>query len=383
MRPQLSATARRLRWALLIALALHAVLLWRYAPNLFARFETARQSVDASAPPQQIVEITPPPAPPKGRGMVMSSKLGSVSSAPLPAGFFAKPVPRASGTMQLSGDLDFSRASGLQIVANIVPSATRLPNINIVSDRARTPKPRIGNQAQPGSATAPETAVPAGIAAQSPAAQIAEQPAQEQPAPAQQVPYLLPPVEDSYDVDAAIARAADAAEQSARAAQAPTSQSKPPPDYRAMLPQGPLVAAAPLPLGGDRPAAAAGETETGITTYALDAPVARDTNRAAPDQGKASNAARQQFFALLTARLKATNVRMLAEAVKAGPKATIRMKFLVDRSGQVLEITPAEPANGLLIERATNVIRAATLPRVPDTMTVVPVELSFPVEVYR
>ncbi len=377
MRPRLSATARRLRWALLIALALHLVLLWRYAPNLFERFDAAGESAAVGTPPEDIVEITPPPAPPKGRGMVMSTKLGSVSPerqpAALPAGLFAKPAPRASGTMRLTGDLDFSRASGLQIVANIVPSATRLPNIDTVSDRARTPKPAAAPHVS-AAATSPVASVPVGIAAAPSAAGQAREEPQALPS---QVPYLLAPEEDRYDVDAAIARAATAAEQSARAAQAPLLQNKPPPDYRAMLPQGPLLAEPPPPAG------AVDEAESGITTFALDAPVARDANRAAPDQGKASNAARQQFFALLTARLKATNVRMLAEAVKAGPKATIRMKFLVDRSGQVLEITPAEPASGVLIERAANVIRAATLPRVPDTMTVVPVELSFPVEVYR
>ena len=382
MRPQLSATARRLRWALLIALALHVVLLWRYAPNLFERFEVARESAGPEAPPEDIVEITPPPAPPKGRGMVMSTKLGSASperlQAALPAGLFAKPAPHARGTMRLTGDLDFSRASGVQIVANIVPSAVRLPNINAVSDRARTPKPGADAKTQLAAALQPKASLPVGIAAAPPTLQRAEQPAEEPLTPPTQVPYLLPPVEDSYDVDAAIARAATAAEQGARAAQMSALQNKPSPDYRAMLPQGPLLADPSKLPGG-----AVDEAESGISTFALDAPVAQDANRAAPDQGKAGNAARQQFFALLTARLKATNVRMLAEAVKAGPKVTIRMKFLVDRSGQVLEITPAEPASAGQIERAANVIRATTLPKVPDTMTVVPVELSFPVEVYR
>lgn len=339
------------------------MLLWRYAPNLFERFEAARESAEVGTPPEDIVEITPPPAPPKGRGMVMSTKLGSASpehlQAALPEGLLVKPAPRASGTMRLTGDLRFSRASGVQIVANIVPSAVRLPNINAVSDHARAPKPGAAPHV---SAAAPSAA---------------EQAREEPQALPPQVPYLLAPAEDRYDVDAAIARAATAAEQSARAAQSPSSHGKPPPDYRAMLPQGPLLAEpSPATSAIDKP-------ESGITTFALDAPLARDASRAAPDQGKASNAARQQFFALLTARLKATNVRMLAEAVKAGPKVTIRMKFLVDRSGQVLEITPAEPGNRVLIERAANVIRAATLPKVPDTMTVVPVELSFPVEVYR
>ncbi len=93
--------------------------------------------------------------------------------------------------------------------------------------------------------------------------------------------------------------------------------------------------------------------------------------------------ARQQFFATLTARLKATNVRLLAEAVRAGPRVTVRMRFLLDRNGQVLEVTPADPVDRQLAARAAAVIRAAALPAVPAVMTRVPLELSFPVEVYR
>lgn len=376
--PAPSSNARRLRWALLIALALHAALLWRYAPNLFERFENARKA-DPSQPEvppvEEIVEITPPPEPPKSRGMVLSTRLGSASpealQAPLPKGFFAKPAPIGSGLLHLADDLDFARASGAQIVANIIPAATRLPNISALSDKARTPKP---SKPPPKAKAAPL------LAAQTAVQAVAEAPS---PAPAEppQVPFLLPLVLEDLNVDAAIAQAASTAQQSARAANASTAP-KPAPDYRALLPQGPLVAAPPLPLGSKQ-APQEPARESGITTFALDAPAAADQVRAAPDQGKAGAAARQQFFSLLTARLKATNQRLLAEAVKAGPRTTVRMKFLLDREGRVLELSPAEPGSRQLVERAAAVIRAAPLPRVPDSMTQVPVELSFPVEVYR
>ena len=380
--PAPSPNARRLRWALLIALALHAALLWRYAPNLFERFESARKSdLDkAEAPPQEdIVEIAPPPEPPKSRGMMLSTRLGSGSpeslQAPLPKGFFAKPAPIGSGLLHLADDLDFARASGAQVIANIIPAATRLPNISALSDKARTPKPKPAQKPKPASVPLLSAQAPVSVAAD----EGLPQPVPAEPSP---VPFLLPPVvQEDLNVDAAIARAASAAQQSARAANSSTA-AKPALDYRALLPQGPLVAAPPLPLGS-KIAPRESPRESGITTFALDAPVARDEVRAAPDQGKAGAAARQQFFSLLTARLKATNQRLLAEAVKAGPRTTVRMKFLLDREGRVLEISPAEPGNRALVERAAAVIRAASLPRVPDSMTQVPVELSFPVEVYR
>lgn len=378
--PAPSSNARRLRWALLIALALHAALLWRYAPNLFERFENAGKadSSQPEVPPvEEIVEIAPPPEPPKSRGMALSTRLGSGSpealQAPLPKGFFAKPAPIGSGLLHLADDLDFARASGAQIVANIIPAATRLPNISALSDKARTPRP---SKPLPKAKPAPL------LAAQAPA-QVALEPPLPAPAPAEppQVPFLLPPVVEDLNVDAAIAQAASTAQQSARAANANTAP-KPAPDYGALLPQGPLVAEPPLPLGS-KMAPQEKPSESGITTFALDAPPARDKVRAAPDQGKAGAAARQQFFSLLTARLKATNQRLLAEAVRAGPRTTVRMKFLLDREGRVLEISPAEPGKRELVERAAAVIRAASLPRVPDSMAQVPVELSFPVEVYR
>lgn len=376
-----SPNSRRLRWALLIALALHGLLLWRYAPNLFARFEAARQSEanPAEPPPsEQIVDITPLPPPPKGRGMVMSSKLGAEGlQTQLPAGFFDKPPPLALGTMHLADDLDFSRVSGLQIVANIVPAAVRLPKIKAISEAPRTPKPR------PATEIAPRPAVAARSAEERPPP---EAPIDEPVDIAPPIPFLPPPpVEESYDVDAAIAAAANAAEQSVRVARSQAAAVKSAPDLRSMLPQGPMVAAPPLPLasGSAAPRPVAPSADSGITTFAMDAPAARDATRAAPDQGKAVAVARQRFFSQLTARLKATNVRMLAEAVKAGPRTTVRVSFLVDRDGRVLQVSPAEPATRELLERAAQVVRAANLPPVPDEMTQVPLELSFPIEVYR
>lgn len=386
--PSLSATAKRLRWALLVALALHGLLLWRYAPQVFARIEAVgRAVVDVTKSEEpDIVEITPPEPPPKSRGMTLSTKLGAGGPEPIPAelppGFFDKPAGMASGRMQISGDLDFARASGIQIVANIVPAAVRLPGIRAISERARTPRAKPAESA----AAAPEPAAPL-QAAQSPTEEAAERAEAEAlaaemaaraaaQAAAEAVPLLLPPTED-YDVDAAIARAAQAAAASASAPRSSTAA----PDYRTLLPQGPVVPAAPLPFGSSR--SAQSDVGEGITTYALDAPAASDNRRAAPDQGRASAPARQQFFAQLTARLKATNVRLLAEAVKAGPKVTVRMKFLIDRSGRVLEVSAAEPASAKLVERAAAVIRAAVLPPVPDAMADGPLELSFPIEVYR
>lgn len=443
-----SANNRRLRWALAIALLLHAILLWWYAPQFLSRFEASQLlpvSVLAPQPVEQVIEIVPPAPPPQRRGIELATRLGGGSpealQPELPPDFFPKPKPLGNGRLNLSSDLDFARASGAQIVANIIPAATRMANLSLVDGRVRTLKPKpirpassaparttalapiaqVAASAPAGAGAVAEAPVPIQSAtlqqplspratpaqavlldtpqlradepAPPPPAQIELQPQPPLEAPtvlseesfvpedATAVPFLPPPVVEDLNVDAAIEQAARAAAQSARLAHS-GSMARAAPDYRAMLPQGPMVAAPPLPLGGDRVMAAA-PRDSSITTYALEAPAARSPAPPTAEQLKAAAAARQQFFAQLTARLKATNQRLLAEALKAGPRTTVQMRFLINREGRVIEMGPVEPGNRLLAERAMAVIRAATLPRVPDSMTQVPVELSFPVEVYR
>ena len=434
----LSANNRRLRWALVIAVALHGVLLWQYAPQFLSRFEASRAlpvSAPVPQPVEEVIEISPPAPPPRRRGIELATRLGGGSpetlQPELPPDFFPRPAPLDGGRLNLSGDLSFARASGAQLVANIIPAATRMANLSLVDGKVRRLKPRPQKPLQSIAALAPVAQVVA-----SPVATVAvgealvpiqsaapQQPLSMRAAPVQAalleapqleadeplplplppeeeqivlseesfvpeesaaVPFLLPPppppVVEDLNVDAAIEQAARAATQSARVANASTPRAAP--DYRAMLPQGPLVAAPPLPLGGDRPTTTA-PRDSSITTYALEAPAARRPSPPTAEQLKAAGVARQQFFAQLTARLKATNQRLLAEALKAGPRTTVQMRFLINREGRVIEMGPVEPGNRLLVERAMAVIRAASLPRVPDSMTQVPVELSFPVEVYR
>jgi len=370
--PSSALNARRLRWALLFALALHLVLLWRYAPRLFSRF-------DAPPAQEEIVEIAPPP-PQKSPGLELQTQLQAGSPerlAPqLPKNFFPKISAVASGQLQLSDDIDIARASGAEVVASIIPAAVRLPGINALSEKARTPKPSATTEQKPQRTPPPPLKAPAPVSVPPELPVLKEMQARDT-----QVPFLLPQAQDNFDVDATIARATNAAAESARAANS-AAPSKPPPDYRALLPQGPLVAAAPLPLSRGTPLNSSNDS-AGITTYALDAPVAKDNLRAAADEGKRSSETRQQYFSLLTARLKATNQRLLAEAVKAGPRTTVRMQFLVDRDGRVLDISAVDQVDAALLARATAVIRSTPLPPVPAAMAKVPVELSFPVEVYR
>ncbi|MDP3858699.1 MAG: hypothetical protein Q8Q73_13145, partial [Stagnimonas sp.] len=187
------------------------------------------------------------------------------------------------------------------------------------------------------------------------------------------------PAEDDPALDLAISRAAETAERGARS----TPEPRPPADLRKLLPQGPLAQTPLRAPDGTRPAPPA--VTPGITTYPLDAPPALDNSRAAPDAGAPDQAPnRAEYFARLTAQLKATNQRLLAESVKAAPRVTVRMKFLVDRQGQLLQVYPAEAASAALGERAAQVIRAAApFPRIPEAMVQPRLELSFPVEVYR
>ena len=335
--PALSANRRRLRWALLIALGLHALLGWRYAPQLFDRFETIRRD-GATQSEEVALDIAPLPPPPKGRGFALATQLAAGSpeqlQPALPKDFFAKPAPLAGGRLQLSDDLTLARQRTAALVANIVPAAARLASINAISDHPRAPPVKESS-----------------------------------PSSSQQVPYLLAPATTDADVDVALLEAARAAERNVRAAN--SAVTKPAPDYRALLPQGPLVT----------------ETQraqpSSMTGYTLDAPTLPGSVRSAPDEGKDAPAARQQFFSQLTAQLKVANQRALAQAVKVGPRVMVRMRFLLNRQGQVIEISPAESMDASLAQRAAAVVRAATLPPVPAEMTQVPVELSFPIEVYR
>lgn len=393
--PAANANTRRLRWALVLAVALHALLFWRYLPNLTARFEAMREAMNA--PEETVVEIAPPPPPPPPvtRGMTLATRLGEagvLTEKDLPKNFFDKPKGLAGGRMMISDNLDFSRQSGIQVVASIVPGALRLSGVNALSDAPRAPAPRPGQK--PAATPAPAVKKPT---ATQPAPAPSAQPRLSPPLPAtaaveaDAVPsFLLPapepepaPAVPDLDVDAVIARAADDAERTAREVQR-RSDDKTAPNYRALLASQMRSAVPQTPLDAlPRESAGAPESAGGITTYALDAPAAPDRQHAAPEEGPRANAARQQFFAQLTARLKATNNRLLAESMKAGQRTTVRMTFLLDRDGRVLSISPGDPVARELVERAAAVIRATALPPVPASMTEVPVELSFPVEVYR
>lgn len=357
--------SRRLRWALLIAVALHLLVVWRYAPALRARVEQAFQSQVETV--EQVLEISPepvpPPPPPRQRWSLQTKLSGGSPEAlppPLPEGFFQRPAPSSRSRLQLSGSLAQPPSGAALATASRLAAVVRLPDIVAISPQARTPRPRKA---------APSTPAPLLSAAE-----VAPQPQQ-----AEALPPLRPLAEDDLALEAAISRAAETAQRSARVEPA----RRPPQDLRKLIQQGPIAQTPLRAPDGTRPVAPA--VEAGITTYPLDAPPASDQTRAAPDVGPADQAPnRAQYFARLTAQLKSTNQRVLAESVKASPRVTVRMKFLVDREGRLLEVRPAEDVAAALGARAAEVIRrAAPFPRMPEAMLQARLELSFPVEVYR
>lgn len=361
--------SRRLRWALLIALALHVLALWRYAPDLRARVEQAL--ADEPETVEQVLEIgepPPPPEPPRERWSLQTSLRGGSPEAlppPLPENFFPRPSSAGTARLELSARLaQPPRAPdpvpAAAATAPVVPAVVRLPDIVAVSPQPRTPRPSTRAPLRP---APPVTAV-----------EVAPEPRQAEPLP----PIRLPP-EDDPALDLAITRAAEDAERSARR----PPDAAPPVDLRKLLLQG---ATAQTPLrapDGTRPAPP--PPEAGITTYPLDAAIAPDQTRAAPDEGLADQAPnRAQYFARVTAQLKATNQRRLAESVRVGSRATVRMKFTVDRSGRLLDVRSAEVADAEVIARAAEVVRAAApFPGIPEAMGQTRLELSFPIEVYR
>lgn len=91
------------------------------------------------------------------------------------------------------------------------------------------------------------------------------------------------------------------------------------------------------------------------------------------------------FFALLTAQLFDANQRALAEAVRAGPRVAIEVRFAVDRSGRIVDagILHSSGDSRLDDKALRTVLRASPLPRLADEMPQQRLELSYPVEVYQ
>jgi hypothetical protein len=417
----MSATLRRLRWVLPFVVGIHLLVIWHFAPRIRARFgETHSETAVEQRVQEEVIELAPPPVapPPRGKGLMLSTSLSSGPTEravqPLPEGFFPKPAGLALGAMQLSEHLANAPRSGAQIVASLVPSALQAPSVaraRRLAQEARAlarpaPPPLRALPAVQPSAAQPSTSTAVASATKAPKITKAplplpvptptpeplpeyapgtleappEEPAFESAPPAP-IPFSLPkedPAIAAQRMEAAIAEASRSAEQSAREAHAASRSSAP--DYRALLSQGSVLPPdsppprSPQPLGA-APIAPAGDPGA----YS-----AAERAQAAADNARLANVSRQQFFAELTARLKAVNQVVLAEAIKAGPRSLIRMKFALDRNGRVLSMAPAEPTAPDLLERAEAVIRKAQpLPRIPDALRQETLELSFPVEVYR
>ncbi|ROH92149.1 hypothetical protein ED208_07220 [Stagnimonas aquatica] len=365
-----SKNSRRLRWALLIALALHALLAWQYAGDLRARVAAALQPETVR---ETVVQLAPEPPLPPSKRWELATKLSSRSPEdlppPLPDNFFPKPAPPGRGFLSLSTKLSGASLSAA-LTAAIVPEVVRLPDVEARGAPARTPRPARAARA------APPPASPL-LAAATP------EDAEELPLPLPQAPLRLPTQQDEAELDLAIRRAAEEAQRSARV-ELPSRTS---PDLRGLLPpQGPLAPTPPpasrKPLVEPRPLPPA--APAGITTYPLDAPPAPEASASGAESGGDYTRNRAEYFARLTAQLKATNQRALAEAVKATPRMTVRMKFVVDRRGAVLDIYASETVPAEAARRAADIVRAAApFPRIPESMVQPRLELSYPVEIYR
>lgn len=367
-----SKNSRRLRWALLIALALHVLLAWQYAGDLRARVVAVIRPEVASETVVQLAPEPPPPPPPQVKRWELATQLSGRSPEslppPLPDDFFPKPTPPGRGFLNLSTKLSGSSLSAA-LTAAIVPEVVRLPDVEARDSRTRLPKPRRTAR------VAPQPATPLLAAAAEP-----DEP--ELPSFAPQAPLRLPSAQDEAELDLAIRRAAAEAQRSARVELTPRAA----PDLRGLLPQGPLASApAPVsrkPLVEPRPIPPA--PPSGITTFPLETPQVRDDSVRADESGGDYTRNRAEYFARLTAQLKATNQRALAEAVKATPRMTVRMKFVVDRRGAVLDIYATETVPEDAARRAADIIRAAApFPRIPEAMVQPRLELSYPVEIYR
>jgi protein TonB len=106
---------------------------------------------------------------------------------------------------------------------------------------------------------------------------------------------------------------------------------------------------------------------------------------AAPETPAPSDAAVEQFFGTLTSQLMAANQRALAASLKAGPRATVEVRFLVERDGRISNAAPVAPSvSPELDARAVRVVTdASPLPPPPLGLPQSRLQLTFPVQVYR
>lgn len=106
----------------------------------------------------------------------------------------------------------------------------------------------------------------------------------------------------------------------------------------------------------------------------------------APDQGAGEFTPNSNvFFSRLTAHLFAANQRALAEAIRAGPRLTLEVRFWIDRNGRVLEARVARTSGIPELDRRAEqvLLDASPVPRLARDMPQERLELSFPVDVYR
>lgn len=91
------------------------------------------------------------------------------------------------------------------------------------------------------------------------------------------------------------------------------------------------------------------------------------------------------FFSRMTAHLFAANQRALAEAIRAGPKLTLVVRFWIDRQGRVLDARVARSSGVAELDRRAEkvLLDASPVPQLAPDMPQETLELSFPVQVYR
>lgn len=87
----------------------------------------------------------------------------------------------------------------------------------------------------------------------------------------------------------------------------------------------------------------------------------------------------------MTAHLFAANQRALAEAIRAGPKLTLVVRFWIDRQGRVLDARVARSSGVAELDRRAEkvLLDASPVPQLAPDMPQETLELSFPVQVYR
>ena len=342
----------RLRWALVVALGLHAAVLSRELPKVVAE---ARKLAEQKKLEGFAVPLTPAPAPLAAPKLQMQTRLSSLKNPPPSRAPVLEALPAWRPTFAEQLDVAESLSDAKDEAGRAAELMARL--MAQAQAQAKLDKSFVAEivLARPGFAPPSASSADRGRTARAP--EPAERPRRSRRERQRPAPEPPPPVQ--------VAQVAAPDPEPVRAPPLP----EPEPEAEPIFVPTPRADAALPAVREDQPLAA-------LFIPGLDP---------APERGAGKRVqTAQEFFSALTAQLLRANQVALANAIRAGRKLTLDVRFYVGRDGRVLGAQVVRPTGREDLDRRAEavILEASPLPQMPADLPQRRLELSFPVEVY-